>query len=161
MSFTPAKHALEMHQGTLFLVNSSNRPGLKNPSTERKEKTMNIIIKNGRKEGDVSLVMGQASAVFLLELAALEVKRQAAGTTGMVAGMFTVLVSEVNGALTEVKALVPTAQTGDTDEKPAKGDGDGDADDKPADTDEAITPETVAAAEVHATGKGKHFDKPA
>ena len=114
---------------------------------------MNITVKNGRKEGDVSLVMGQASAVFLLELASMEVKRQSADATGMIAGMFAVLVAEVAGALNEVKALVPDAETGEEAKGPEA---------LPVpDQADAITQEEVAVIEAEATGKGKRFNSQA
>ena len=153
MPFNPARHTLSVVQGTLYLVNSDNKAALKKPQAERKEKQMNITVKNGRKEGDVSLVMGQASAVFLLELASMEVKRQSADATGMIAGMFAVLVAEVAGALNEVKALVPDAETGEE----AKG---SEAPPVPDQAD-AITQEEVAVIEAEATGKGKRFNSQA
>lgn len=153
MPFNPARHTLSVVQGTLYLVNSDNKAALKKPQAERKEKQMNITVKNGRKEGDVSLVMGQASAVFLLELASMEVKRQSADATGMIAGMFAVLVAEVAGALNEVKALVPDAETGEEAKGP-------EAPPVPDQAD-AITQEEVAVIEAEATGKGKRFNSQA
>ena len=157
MPFEKARHSLVMHSGVLFLVNSEYNPAppkREPPTKESKQKTMNIIIKNGRKSGDVQLVMGQASAVFLLELAQVEVKNQASGATGMVAGMFAVLVAEVASALSEVKALdtaedatdpAPTSDPAPTDPAPAT---------DPAPTDPAPTdPATGPKAR-----KGTNYD---